>query len=165
VSTLARLLPHPAISALLLAAWLLLQRSVSPGHLLLGALLAFALPAFTRRFWPEQVRLRRPGTLARLVAVVLWDIAIANFEVARLVLGPRRDLQPGFVRFALDLDNDFAVGALANTVSLTPGTVSAELSADRRHLTIHYLACDDEAALVETVKRRYEKPIKEVFGC
>ncbi len=165
MSALGRLVPHPVTSVLLLASWLLLQGSASPGHLLLGAGLALGLPAFTRRFWPEWVPLSRPRALLAFVALVLWDIVLANFSVAVLVLGPARSLRPGFVRIPLDMENDFAITTLANTVSITPGTVSAELSADRRHLIVHYLACDDEAALVETVKQRYEAPIKEIFGC
>jgi len=165
VNAFRRLLPHPATSALLLVAWLLLQGSLSPGHLVLGGVLAISLPRFTRRFWPEQVRLARPWVLLRFVAVVLWDILIANFGVARLTLASRAAIRPGFVRLALDLDNDFATTVLASTVSLTPGTVSAELSADRRHLVIHYLVCDDEALLLDTIRRRYEAPIKEIFRC
>lgn len=160
-----RLLPHPVTSAALLAAWLLLQGTPSPGHLLLGSVLAVAIPRFTRRFWPEQVRLARPWVLVRFLAVVLWDILAANFGVARLTLGPRADIRPGFVRLALDLDNDFAITVLASTISLTPGTVSVELSADRSHLIVHYLACADEDELVATVKQRYEAPIKEIFRC
>lgn len=165
MSVLARLLPSPATSVLSFVGWLLLQRSVAPGQLLLAAVLALALPLFTRRFWPEQVPIGQPRTLLRFLAVVLWDIIVANIHVALLVLGPQRAIRPGFVRLALDLDNDFAITLFANTVSLTPGTVSAELSADRRYLTIHYLSCDDEAALVATVKRRYETPIREIFAC
>jgi len=165
VSAARRLLPHPATSVALLVVWLLLQRSVAPGHLLLGALLAVAVPLFTQRFWPERVRIARLRAVPRFVAIVLWDIVVANFGVARLVLGPRAAIRPGFVRLAVDLDNDFALTVLASTISLTPGTVSAELAADRGHLIIHYLDCDDEAALLRTVKQRYEAPIKEIFGC
>jgi len=165
VSALRRALPHPATSVLLLATWLLLQRSVAPGHLLLGGLLAVAIPLFTRRFWPERFAFAALGAVPRFVAIVLLDIVVANFSVARLALGRRAAVRPGFVRLPVDLDNDFAVTLLANTVSLTPGTVSAELTSDRRHVIIHYLACDDEAALLDTVKQRYEAPIKEIFGC
>lgn len=165
MNLLRRLVPHPATSTLILIAWLLLQRSVSPGHLVLGAVLAVLMPLFTRRFWPERIQLGRAVVLARFLAVVLWDIVIANFSVARLVLASTRRLQPGFVKFELELDNDFALTALANTVSLTPGTVSAEVSADRQHLIVHYLAEADEVELVETIRRRYEAPLKEIFQC
>ena len=165
MSARRRWLPHPITSALLLAVWLLLQGSVAPGHLLLGAALAIAVPLFTRRFWPERVSVGRPLTLMRFLGVVLWDILVANFSVARLALAPTSAISPGFARLPLALDDDFAITVLASTVSLTPGTVSAELDAERTHLIIHYLACDDEEALLRTVKERYEAPIKEIFGC
>lgn len=158
-------LPHPITSALLVAAWLLLQQSVSLGHVLLGIALGIAIPLFTRRFWPERVRVAGVFSALRFIAVVIWDIIVANLSVARIALGPVDAIQPGFVRFPLDLDNDFAVTVLTNTVSLTPGTVSAELSAERSHLIIHYLACDDEEELVRTVKQRYEAPLKKIFLC
>ena len=165
MSAARRLLPHPITSVLLLLVWLLLQQSLSPGQLLLGAILGTVVPLFTRRFWPEHVRVARPLVVLRFIAVVLWDILAANFSVARLALGPASGIQPGFVRLRVDLTSDFALTVLASTVSLTPGTVSAEVTADRRHLVIHYLACDDEGALVRSVKQRYEAPLKEIFAC
>ena len=165
MSAKVRWLPHPITSVLLLVTWLLLQRSLAPGHLLLGGFLAVAIPLYTRRFWPENVSVRRPVVLARFLGVVLWDIVVANFAVARLAVASPSAIPPGFARLPLALDNDFAITVLASTVSLTPGTVSAELDAERTHLIIHYLACDDEEALLRTVKERYEAPIKEIFGC
>ena len=160
-----RLLPHPITSVLLALVWLALQQSLSAGHLLLGLALGFAVPLFTRRFWPERVRVARPLAIARFIVVVMWDILAANFGVARLALGPMSAIEPGFARLPLDLENDFALMVLASTVSLTPGTVSAELSADRSHLLIHFLACDDEAELLRSIKQRYETPLKEIFPC
>ncbi|NIW85062.1 MAG: cation:proton antiporter, partial [Gammaproteobacteria bacterium] len=57
---------------------------------------------------------------------------------------------------------DFALTALASTISLTPGTVSAEIAPDREHILIHALDVDDEEALVRTIKERYEAPIREI---
>lgn len=160
-----RLLPHPITSITLAVCWLLLQHPMSVGHLLLGALMGILVPLFTRRFWPEHVRAGRPLTALRFIGIVLFDILVANFSVARLTMSPLTALRPGFVRLPVALDSDFAITILANTVSLTPGTVSAELSADRAHLLIHYLDCDDEAALVRSVKQRYEAPLKVIFAC
>ena len=165
MSAARRVFPHPITSVLLVLVWLLLQQSTSPGHLLLGAILGTIVPLFTHRFWPEYVRVARPLVVLRFIVVVLWDILAANFIVARLALGPASGIQPGFVRLPVDLDSDFALTVLASTVSLTPGTVSAEVAADRSHLIIHYLACDDEAELVRSVKQRYEAPLKEIFAC
>lgn len=160
-----RWLPQPLLSLCLLLVWLLLSNSLTVGQLLLGTALAVALPLYTVRFWPDRPRLLRPVKLLRYIAVLLWDISLANLVVARLILDPTRKLRPAFIRLPLDLCNDFAIVVLANTVSLTPGTVSADLSLDRRTLLIHALDVEDEAQLIAQIKFRYERPLQEIFIC
>ena len=160
-----RLLPHPVTSAVLIVVWLLLNHTLSAGHIVLGAALGVFIPLFTRRFFPEPVYLTRTGTILRFLVVVLWDIVVASFIVARLSLGPVSNLRPRFVRIPVALADDFALTALTSAISLTPGTVFAEVAADRRHILIHALDVDDETALVRTIKQRYEAPIKEIFQC
>lgn len=158
-----RLLPHPLLSLILALVWVLLSNAPSAASLILGLLLGWLIPLFTRHFWPERVVIRRPLTLLRFIAVVLSDIVTANFIVAGLILrGPRR-LRPCFLRLPLELQSDLAISLLSNTICLTPGTVSAELSADRRYLLIHALSTDDPEAVLRTIKQRYEAPLKEVF--
>ncbi|MDD3620532.1 MAG: Na+/H+ antiporter subunit E [Desulfobulbaceae bacterium] len=160
-----RLLPQPLFSVFLWLVWLLLNNSAAPGHLLLGALLALALPLFTVRFRPDRPRLRKPLKLLGYIAVLLWDIVLANLTVARLILGPTGRLRPAFIRLPLELRNEFAVVVLANTLSLSPGTVSADLSPDRRTLLIHFLDVDDPKQAIAHIKQRYEKPLQEIFEC
>jgi len=161
-----RLLPHPLLSAILLVLWLLLVNELSAGHLLLGALLGWLVPLYTARFWPEQVRVRRPLVLLRFIAVVLYDIVVANITVARLILGPAERMQPAFLVMPLTLRSELAISLLANTISLTPGTVSTFLSADRRCLIIHSLHTTAPDELLATIRQRYEQPLKEVLeGC
>lgn len=158
-----RLLPHPVLSLALAGIWLLLVNSLAPGQIVLGALLAWAIPLFTRAFWPDPVRIHKPFTLLRFTAVVVWDIVIANLHVARLILGRPAQLRPAFVAMPLALNSDLAISILANTICLTPGTVSALLAPDRKTLLIHALDVDDSAALIATIQARYETPLKEVF--
>ena len=163
---MSRLLPHPLLSAILLATWLLLVNDLSVGHLLLGALLGWGVPLYTARFWPEEVRVRRPLLLLRFLAVVLYDIVVANVTVARLILGPAERMQPAFLTMPLALRSEVAISLLANTISLTPGTVSAFLSADRRCLIIHSLHTTAPDELLATIRQRYEQPLKEILeGC
>jgi len=158
-----RLLPHPLLTPILAAVWLLLNNSYSPGHVVLGLMLGWAIPWFTLRFWPERVRIRRPWVLMRFVAVVLYDIVVANLIVARRILGRPEHLRPAFVEVPLALTSDLAISLLANTISLTPGTVSARLAPDRTSLLVHGLHVPDAAELVASIKSRYEAPLKEVF--
>lgn len=156
--------PFPVLSLLLWLSWLLLN-GFQAGQALLGLVLAVWLPLLTARFWPDAPRVRRPGRLLCHVAVLLWDILVANLVVARCILVAPRRLRPAFVTVPLELRDDFAIVLLACSVSLTPGTVSADISEDRRTLLVHALDVDDPQALVALIRRRYERPLKEIFQC
>jgi multicomponent K+:H+ antiporter subunit E len=165
---LRRLFPHPLLSVLLLVCWLWLNNTVEPGQVLLGAALGASIPLVTRRFWPEPLVIRRPLRVVEYVAVVLYDIVVANLQVAALILGPRSWLRPAFVSVPLDLHTDFAVTALASTVTLTPGTVSVGIEDGgdgRRVLVVHALRCLDTEDMVRTIKHRYERRLKEILEC
>jgi|SRR5680860_190956 len=158
------LLPHPILSVMLLIVWLLLNNSVAPGHIVLGTVVALVIPVFTRVLWPRPARIHRPDLILKLVGALLWDIVKANIEVATRILGSQKNLRPRFVRLPLELQNDYAITTLASVISLTPGTVTADVNADRKSLLIHCLHVDDEVALIDTIKRRYEAPLKEIFS-
>lgn len=160
-----RWLPQPLASLSLWGVWLLLGNTLAPGQILLGLLLALALPLFTVRFWPDRPRLRRPLKIPAYILMLLWDITVANLTVARLILGPADRLRPAFIRLPLDLRHDFAIVVLANTISLTPGTVSADISPDRRSLLIHALDVENPEQTVALIKYRYERPLQEIFEC
>ncbi len=159
------LLPHPLLSVLVAATWLLAQNSLYIGHIMLAVGLGITLPRLTHGFWPGAPRLRRPAVALRLLAVFGYDILVANFHVARLVLGPNDRLRPGFIEVPLDLQDDFGIALLASMVTLTPGTVSVDLDDEHRTLLVHALDIDDAAAMVALIKSRYEKPLKEALGC
>lgn len=158
-----RLLPHPILSLMLLGLWLLLVNSVSPGQLLLGAALALLIPLYTARFWVAQMHIHKPLLLLRFFGVVLYDILVANVAVARLVVGPMDRVRPGFVRMPLRLNGNVAISLLANTICLTPGTLSAYLSADRTELWVHALQADDPDAIVALIRDRYEQPLLDAL--
>ena len=160
-----RLFPHPLMSAALLLVWLLLVNEASFGHVLLGAVLGVIIPLFTNAFWPERPRLGRPDLIIRLGARLLSDIVTATFTVARQILAPAHALTPDFIEYPLEIDNEFAITVLASLISLTPGTVSSDLSADRRTLIIHALDVTDKLALINDIKRKYELPLREIFRC
>lgn len=156
-------LPHPLASAALLIMWLILNSTVAFSHVLLGALLGWAVPLMTYRLWTRQPVMRRPMVALRLLATVLYDIVVANLIVARLILGPVSALRPAFVRIPLRIHEPTAIWTLASIITLTPGTVSSVLSEDRRSLLVHVLDLEDETALIAEIKERYEAPLKEIF--
>lgn len=160
-----RLFPMPFHSVMLFVVWLLLNNSVSAGQMVLAAFFAITIPWLVKDMRDEHPKIRRPFLAIRYVLMVMKDIVVANIEVALLIIGPIKKLQPGFVAVPINMTSELGITVLASTVSLTPGTVSAEVSKDKNWLYIHALHLGDESALIDEIKSRYEAPIKEIFGC
>jgi multicomponent K+:H+ antiporter subunit E len=156
-------LPSPMLSLTVFVVWLLLVATVEPAHLLLAAVLAVLLPLVAQRLRDESAGMRRPLLAARLVLRVLWDIVLSNIEVARRIVGRESRIQPGFVWVPLDIRNPHGIATLAGIITMTPGTLSTELSADRTHLLVHCFHLDDAAATADQIKRNYETPLREIF--
>ncbi len=160
----SRLFPHPVLSLVLWFIWLLLNNTVSAGHMVLGALLAIFIPWFTSGFWPEKIRILKTLLLLKYVTLVLWEIMIANVVVAKMILSRADKLQPGFIAYDLKLRSPIAISLLANTISLTPGTVSCDLSEDGHTLLIHALHIDDAETIKADIARKFEQPLEEIFA-
>jgi multicomponent K+:H+ antiporter subunit E len=162
---LARLLPHPLLTLLLTLVWVLLANGPSAGSLAMGLGLGIVVPLLTRPFWPDRPVVRAPLGVVEYGLVVLWDICVANVQVAYLILFKRpRDLRSRFVVVPLDTRVPEAIVTLAGTITMTPGTVSCDVSADGRSLLVHALDAPDPEELVATIKSRYERRLLEIFG-
>ncbi len=158
-----RLIPHPGLSVLLVIVWLLMANSLTVGGLLLGIVIGILLPIFTAPFWPGRPDVRYRAGLA-YIALVLWDIVVANFQIAAIILFRRnRDLRPAWLSIPLDLHTPEAITVLAGTISLTPGTVSSDVSACGKYLLVHALDAADPDAEIARIKLRYEARLKRVF--
>lgn len=160
---MTRWLPSPVLSLAVLLLWLLLVADASPGQWLLGGVLGLLLPLAGGILQPQRARFGRLWPVAVLARRVAWDIVLSSIEVARRILGPEAAIRPGFVWVPLDLRDIHAITALASIITLTPGTLSAELSPDRRHLLVHAFNLGDPGDAVATIKRRYETPLLEIF--
>lgn len=157
------ILPHPILSVTLLIIWLLLNNTISFGHILLGGTLAILIPWFTAGFWPNEVCIKNPLVFLKFSIIVLYDIIVANISVAKLILGSNNIIKPDFFILPLDIKHPLGISFLASTISLTPGTVSCDLSDDSSFLMIHALDLKDTNEEIKKIKRRYEKPLMEVF--
>jgi multicomponent K+:H+ antiporter subunit E len=161
---LERWLPHPILTVFLTLVWVLLMNDFSLGNFILGGGLAWAIAKFTSAYWPGRPRIRNPVMVVEYALVVLWDIVVSNVQVAYLVLFRRGDsLKSMFLTVPLELTSPEAITTLAGTITMTPGTVSADVSADGRALLVHCLETDDPAATVATIKQRYERRLLEIF--
>lgn len=158
-------LPHPVLSFFLVVAWLLLAAQISVAHVLLALFLAVVIPLLCKSFLAGMPKLRNPVAAVRLIFLVTYDIVLANIAVTKLILGRPERLTPLFVQVPLELTQPMPISLLASIITMTPGTVSADLSEDNTTLLVHALSCDDPDALIAEIKQRYEKPLIEIFGC
>ena len=158
------LVPHPLLSVTLLLVWVALANEVSAGSIALGLVLGLVVPVATGPFWPDRPRVVRPLKIVEYTLVVLYDIVVANLQVARLILMvPNDRLRSRYVTIPLELTSPEAITVLAGTITMTPGTLSAELAADGRALLVHGLDVPDPEALVAEIKSRYEARLLEIF--
>jgi multicomponent K+:H+ antiporter subunit E len=154
--------PQPWLSLILFVTWQFLSEGISGASIVMGLFLAWAIPQITQGFWPEKPAFVKARRLPGYLAVLLWDIVVASFSVAKLILSPRQP-RPIFVCYPLQLEDPLAITILASTISLTPGTVSADVSDDQRILLIHTLDAESSQEVIDAIHNRYEKPLLEMF--
>ncbi|MCF2905532.1 Na+/H+ antiporter subunit E [Octadecabacter sp. CECT 8868] len=158
------LFPHPLMTLLLAVVWLILQNDFSYGMAVFGLILGIIIPRAFAAWWPDRPRSFRMGRMIPYVLLVLWDIMVANVQVAWIVLTRRnRNLRPAWVVVPLDLRQPEAITVLAGTITLTPGTVSADISNTGHYLLVHALDAPDPDAVRDDIKSRYEARLKEIF--
>jgi len=158
------LFPHPFLTLLLAIIWVLLQNEFSYGMAVFGVILGVIIPRLTANWWPDRPVGFRVGRMIGYVLVVLWDIIVANIQVAWIILTRRnKNLRSAWVVIPLEVRSPEAITILAGTITLTPGTVSADLSSTGRHLLVHALDAPDPDAVRDEIKTRYEARLKEIF--
>ncbi len=161
---LKKLLPHPHLTLLLTAVWLLLANAYTLNSLVFGLLMGLVIPWITAPYWPDRPRVRNFPMIVEYVLIVMWDILKSNITVARIVLFvPNARLEPAWVTVPLDLHEPEAITALAGTITMTPGTLTAELAADGHSLLVHCLHAPDPDGVRDEIKERYERRLKEIF--
>ncbi|OBY28192.1 Na+/H+ antiporter subunit E [Leisingera sp. JC1] len=159
-----RLFPHPLLTLLLTLTWLLMVNRWSLNSLVFGFMLGVIIPFVTQPFWPNRPNLRRPLKIAEYILVVLLDIVQANIIVARIVLfKPNADRRPNWITIPLELKTPEAITALAGTITMTPGTLSADVSDEGHALLVHCLDAPNPDAVRDEIKQRYERRLMEIF--
>ena len=159
-----RLVPFPMLTATLLAMWLLLNESLTPGAVLLGGILSMAGARALVLLDPPPARFRRPRAALGLAVAVLVEIVRSNNAVARIILSPwARDRRSGFVRIPLKMRDPYGLTALACIITATPGTLWVEYDSGSKVMLLHVLDLIDEEEWVRIIKQRYERPLMEIF--
>ena len=159
---LDRWFPHPFVSFLVVLSWLMLSHSIELGDVIIALLLAVLIPRLVQPFIVRTPHIHWLAAM-KLLLVVLWDIVVANFRVAKLVLGRMDQLHPKWYRVPLETEHEQVNTLLAMIITTTPGTVSAGIDQERGDILVHALSTDDTELDIQEIKNRYELPLIEIF--
>lgn len=153
------------LNILLAGVWAVLIGPFEPMNFAIGFVLAYAAIAIA---WGQHRRgdayLNKSMLCARFVLFFLYELVVANVRVAMLTLGPVSKLRPGIVAVPVEPMSDTALTMLANSVTLTPGTLSLDYSDDRSTLFVHFMHVEDPEEQRREIKNGFERRILEIFA-
>ena len=147
--------------------WLLLTFDLSLPNLLVGAAAALVRSLlFTRHFFHKVVKFIQPVRyfwLLVYLVIFTWECIKANFDVAYRVLHPAMPIKPAIVKVKLELQSDFARTMLANSITMTPGTIAVDIVGDVLYVHWIYVSSDKPEEYSQKIVGRFEKYIKKTF--
>lgn len=156
-------LPILLLNLTLALAWAFAAGDLTAGRLAQGFLLGYLALALTGRAIGAGVYLHKTIALVTLVGYFLKDLLVANFRVAFDIITPRHYMKPGVVAIPLDVETDLEITLLGNMISLTPGTLTLDVAADRRTIYIHSMYIGQPDDLRREIKSGLEKRILELL--
>lgn len=142
--------------------WLLLGDEWKPSGFIIGYLIGLSLIFFMRRFWTQPFYLVKVWAVVKLLGLFLKELVLSNLAVIRHIIRPKLNIRPGIFAFTTELKSDWEVTLLACLITLTPGTLTLEVSEDQRTLYIHAMDIEDAESLGEQIKGSFERAIMEV---
>jgi multisubunit Na+/H+ antiporter MnhE subunit len=152
--------PHPIYTFFLALGWMILRQGYGVGDFLVGYVIAALVVYIHRNFFLQSVRIRKPFQWFKMLLVFAREVIIANIQVAWIVMRPRLKLQPAAIRLPIDLRDDVSITALANMITLTPGTWTIDVAPDRSALYVHCLSAPDVEAVKRQIKQQFEARLK-----
>lgn len=143
--------------------WTAVTGSFSFANFVFGFLLAAFGIYLVREQTGAEPYFLRLFRVVRLIILFIKELVKSASKVAITVLSPNMELKPGFVAYELKVTSDMEITLLANLITLTPGTLSVDVSEDRRLLFIHALDCSDPDGIRADIETGFERAIMEAF--
>ncbi len=117
----------------------------------------------SKPLYPDAAYFARVPRVLHLGAYFVYQLVVSNFRVMWEVITPRQNSRPGIIGIELAARTDMEIMLVANMISLTPGTLSLDISDDRRVLYVHFMFLDDPAAARHEIKEGLERRILEAL--
>lgn len=151
------------INLMLAFAWCAITGSFTLLNLVFGFFLGSGALVLIREQVGTQHYFSRTWKVASLAMLFVYELVLSAWRVAMLVVAPTIKINPGIISYPLTVDRDFEITLLANLITLTPGTLSVDVSPDRKILYVHCIDVPDPEATVQEIKQGFERKILEAF--
>ncbi len=150
---------------ILAVVWALLLENFNSVNLAVGMVVGFVLLFWMRKAFGPSDYFHKTGQFLSFLAFFSKELVLSQWYVAKAILTPRPTWKPALVRVPLDAETDLEIALLASCITLTPGTLSLELSEDRRVLYVHAMfgGAEGPDALRDSIKKGMEKRLLEVM--
>lgn len=150
-------------NVLLALAWMLLYGEFSPLNFAFGFILGYVVLTVAGGPFKAAGYLRRVRTVISFLLYFAWQLVLANMRVAYYVLVPGHRMRPAIVAVPIELQSDVEISLLANLITLTPGTLTLDVSDNRRVMYVHTVYIDDVDAFRKEIKDGFERRVRELF--
>lgn len=144
-------------------AWAAIAGNFSILNIFMGFLFGLLAIWLVREQLGASLYFRKSRKIASLMILFLYELVLSTFSVALLVLKPRLDFEPGIIAFPLMVKSDVEITLLANLITLTPGTLSVDVSDDKKTLYVHAIDASDPEGIIADIANGFEKKVIEVF--
>ncbi|MDX1665375.1 MAG: Na+/H+ antiporter subunit E [Candidatus Promineifilaceae bacterium] len=143
--------------------WTFLQGELQVSNFVVGFVVGYIVLALSQHILGQQAYVAKVGQVAAFVLFFLWDITWASIKLAWIIVQPRLTLRPAIVAVPLDARTSAEIAMLANLITLSPGTLSVDVSSDRETLYVHTILLEDPESLRREIKSGYERRVLEVM--
>ncbi len=151
------------LNLLLALFWAAVAGEIDVANILVGFVVGHAVLWLARPLLPTTTYFAKVPLAIRFFVFFLWELLLANLRVAWDVLTPKAYRRPGVVAVPLDAKTDAEITLLANLVTLTPGSLSLDVSPDRRTLFVHAMFVDDPEEFRRDIKQGFERRVLELL--
>lgn len=149
------------LNIILSLVWGALTDAYNPTNLFGGFIIGYIIIGIASN--NEAHYTRKTGQIARFLVFFLWELLRANLRVALVVIRPRLHVQPGIIKIPLDIQSDLGITLLANVITLTPGTLSLDITPDKSALYVHTMYVDNPDTFRQEIKKGFERRIQELL--
>lgn len=153
-----------ALNLMLAAGWAAITGSVTLGNLLIGGVVGYLALWVAKPLFGPTTYFERVWRIWRLVALFLYELLASSLRVVWDVVTPAHLSSPGIVAMPLDAKSDTEILLVANLISLTPGSLSLDVSEDRKTLYVHGMFVEDPEALRQALKQGMERRVIDAIG-